>query len=568
MTTPTIDPVILVSQYPRLRFGVNFHDDIKPFVDSPEIMQARNFLNGGSHPKAYYSVVGKTLSAKFGTVEEQTSRVLLTAIEAKYVKLVQDEFDASNQERKTGNTHAVKPVELFRKYSHDLRRIWEGNGTAAITAHGLFTDLYTESTVGEAALNSPDYLDCYTGEPVIETLVDLEKAIPDKHEPGIEELIKFISIAPDPETDETNQAHVPALSNSQHEVIAWANHCRQTLGWDEETARRFIAAQGSFDDESDAEPEGYDDIDPYTPPTMLPKDTLTLNRELWYSVNREIGEFNRQRSKVFKEMGGMTIKKGQWHATFRTMFDNTEPFACMLDAIERVAEEDVVTAAAIYVRMAGDYGLMEDDIAYMQGMLPNASEGRVMVSLLNFAREWEEDLLEVVQDSLEKGFPMSEKQIAQYDILENGDFRSSMPEFDPNPVKTAAWNIGFARAMCAGGTREQSEEAGWANWREEMDPKAAVEYNAVFAKTNNRKAAMAAFWRTCDRRVPRPQAKIKSIAGNKKGLVLENGRTIDWHVVEMKIKGNELFLGDDIKQRLLARLQQLNCGRSVWALLQ
>ena len=58
-----------------------------------------------------------------------------------------------------------------------------------------------------------------------------------------------------------------AISNSHKEVLNWSIRLRDELGYDEETAAKFIETQmDGWDAESDEEPEVYDDIDLYTPP--------------------------------------------------------------------------------------------------------------------------------------------------------------------------------------------------------------------------------------------------------------------------------------------------------------
>jgi hypothetical protein len=99
-----------------------------------------------------------------------------------------------------------------------------------------------------------------------------------------------------------------------------------------------------------------------------------------------------------------------------------------------------------------------------------------------------------------------------------------------------------------------------------MDPKAASTYIAALKHTESRTKAMAAFWRICDNRVPRPQEKIAAVKMN--GLKLESGREIKWFVAGLKLKNNELDVSGDIKPRLLNKLQELGVGQRIWTLLQ
>jgi hypothetical protein len=554
-------------------------EDVADFVSCPSVMQARTFLTGNNHPHVYYSAISETLLKVIG-VEAKEAMELLNAVEIKYVAAVQKEFDAANADRKGGNAKASKPADLFRKYNKDLRTIWSRTGQAAIAAHGLFTDLYCEQSLSEGDLNTPEYLDGYTGEHIhefasIEALLDEKIHQVTSADDGVVLLLKAVFF----DGQDDFQGIAPfdtSISQSAKEVRAWAERCKKDLKWTDEQAEAFIKAQGAFDADSDEIILPDDNTDAYTPPTLLPNE-LVMDRELWYSSRDAVNQFNRNRSEIFKKMGTITIKRGAWHPTFRNLFTDSIGFKEVLDAVERIAKEDITTAAALYVSLAGEYGLMREDVSDVRGLQANGATG-AHVNLLEYADAWEEDLLTMVQDSLDRGFPMSERQLGEFDILENGAFRASMPAMDPNPVNTASWNIAFARSAAAGSTWPQAEEAGWDNWRKEMDPVAAEAYNKAADGTNNRSKAMAAFWKLCDKRVPRPVSQIAVIVG-KSGLKItpsnktiaqtkpEQLRMIDWHIAAIKIKGNELDLSGDIKPRLLAKLQELKVGQNLWSLL-
>ena len=66
------------------------------------------------------------------------------------------------------------------------------------------------------------------------------------------------------------------------------------------------------------------------------------------------------------------VRQGQWHPIFRSRFEQTEEFARMIDTLNEVAREDIVTGATIYLTMAGDYGLMEKDVQHIRGLVPAA----------------------------------------------------------------------------------------------------------------------------------------------------------------------------------------------------
>jgi hypothetical protein len=556
-------------------------EDVSDFVSGPSIMQARTFLTGNSHPHVYYTTVNDTLPKVIG-VEAKEAMELLTAIEIKYVSAIQNEFDASNKDRKSGNAKASKPADLFRKYSQNLRTIWSRTGQAAIAAHGLFTDIYCEQSLSEGDLNTPEYLDGYTGQQIheitsIEALLDENQHRVASADDGVVLLLQAVFF--EGQDDFTGVAPFDtSISQTGKEVREWAERCKKDLKWTDEQAEAFIKAQGAFDADSDEIVLPDDGTDAYTPSTLLPNE-LVMDRELWYSSRDAVGSFNYCRSSAFKKMGTMTIKRGMWHSTFRNLFTDSHGFKDVLEAVERIAKEDITTAAALYLSLAGEYGLLREDVCDVRGLQTNAAAGKVLINMLEYADAWEEDLLTMVQDSLDRGFPMSERQLGEFDILENGAFRASMPEMDPNPVNTASWNIAFARSAAAGSTWPQAEEAGWDNWRKEMDPKAAEAYNVAVAETKNRSKAMAVFWKVCRKDVPRPVCQIAVIVGKSGLRITPSGKTvaqtkpeqlrmIDWHIAALKVKGNELDLSGDIKSRLLAKLQALNVGQDLWNLLK
>ena len=607
--------LLLITAPPSL----NLVEDVPEYIPHPFLAQARRFMLNGTHPSMFYKAVAKSLPQVPG-VDNKDAMLLLDAVEVRYVNLVNTEFQASNAARANKDVKAAKPVDIYRKYNKDLRAIWKRGGQTSEAAHLLLVDLELEQTQSWGDLETPDYLDGYTSEPVIET--------DDPHE-FIDQLIKhnrsigFLEIIAKLGTwaeDDgfTGKAPYSLVSGYRGELIRQANDCRRTLGWGDREVEAFLRAQGAFDAESCEPEEAYDDVDPYTPPTMLEKE-LVLNRELWSSARDAVDSFYTGTSRIFEEMKEAKVKSQLWHSTFRSKLLASWNFSQMVTEIARIAREDIVTAAALYLSLAGDYKLMPEDVKDIRGVLPNASEA-VQMSLLDFADAWEDDLLGLKQDSLHKSSPTSESVIEQADILTDrtvknakcemelipAAVRASMPKLHPNPIMTADWNIGFARAVANGASLPEAEAAGWDAWRLAMDPNAAKIYNDVLKSTESRRAAQAAFWKACDKRVPRPQQKVAAV--KRDGLKLDDGRVINWWLAGLKIRQDELDLGisgdaryilnlkeqqarlglsDDCvawliekagvkadapttpaKVRLLAKLQELGVGQQVWELLK
>jgi hypothetical protein len=552
-------------------------EDIPNFQEHQFIIQARQFIKNGTNPIVYYDAVRQSLPMVSG-VERKTAKQLLDSVEVTLINLVADELKKSDDARKAGDTKATKPRELYSKYAPALEAIIKRGSyqpkysqpiwtTTAMQAKQVHTDLFLSQSLSEGDLLNPEWIDPYTGDTIIEANDASEyfdKLV--QHNPGINPLKAFAEMAMwDIDHTNTDTPVVNLMSGWQKEILVVADRCAKDLGWDDATKQAFIQAQmGGFDQDSDDIVLPDDNTDDYTPPTLLPNE-LVLNKELWWSARDAITAFNQARSKVFAWMKKKGIKPRAWHDTFRTYILRAPMFTQLIDAIATVANEDIVTGAALYLSMAGDYGLMEQDIQGIHGVQPNAAEA-VRVGLLEFANAWEDDLLSLNQDAIS---PTSETCPHDYvDLVDTNEFSATMPKHDPNPIKTGAWNKGFIKAAMAGGTWKQAEDAGWQQWREEMDVDASKAYDEAFARSKKRNIAMSAFWKICDKHVPRPQDTIKSIARSKMGLVLQNGREINWNIVELKLRNDELDVSGDIKPRLLAKLQEFNIGKRVWDLLK
>ena len=588
-------------QDPNVETGVTNQllEDVLPFQESQFILQARTFIKKGTHPLVYFDAVRKSLPLVRG-VERKTAMQLLETAELALINAAAEELKAANEARKQGDTKAIKPADLYRKYHPALEAIIN-RGTLnpdqvyhkhvaalpvserevvkppvskepiwtplALQAKDVDTNLFLDQSLSAGDLANPDYRDPYTGEQEIQAndASDFfDKLI--QHAKGtnpIKALLEMIRW--DTDHKNTDTPVVSLMSGWEKEIRQAAEKAAKDLNWDEAEKQAFIQAQmGGFDQDSDDIVLPDDDSRGYTPPTLEEKE-LVLNKELWWSARDAVRQFNYARSIIFREMNDKGIKARDWHSVFRAEILKTSAFADLIDMIEKVADEDVVTGAAVYMSLAGDFGLMEEDVQGIFGLQVN-SAAHAKVSMLEFARAWEDSLLELTQDALS---PTSETCPHDYkDVIDTPEFRATMPKYDSNPLRTASWNIGFAKAAMSGADWIKAEAAGWKQWREEMDPKAAKLYDETFEHTGKRNVAMAAFWRACNPRVPRPVEKIKAIAKSKMGLILESGREINWNIVALKLRKGELDVSGDMKQRLLARLQEHNCGKQIWSLLQ
>jgi hypothetical protein len=593
-------------------------EDIPHFQKHQFILQAERFIQAGTNPVMYYDAVRKSLPMVPG-VEHAIALRLLTTIELALINTAAEELAKANGERKDGNTKATKPRELYVKYAPSLEAIIERGKldpmqvyrkvrdaapeekrasimppvhkepiwtTTAVQAKSVLHELYCSTSLSEGDLTNPDWIDPYTKETEIQAndASDYFDQLV-QHDTNVSPIGAFFKMIEwDTQHKATDTPVVAPMSAWEKEVRQIAESCRETLKWTAQQVQQFIQAQlGGYDAESDDIVPPDDPTDPYTPPTLLPNE-LVLNKELWWSARDAVNAFHRARGAIFARMQEKGVKPRDWHATFRSLLVKDLGYKELLATIEKVASEDIVTAAAIYLSLAADYGLLPEDVQGIHGLQVNSAE-QVKVGLLEFANAWEDDLLNLTQDALS---PTSETSPHSFpdpfldSIVQDNDgklwivmdapVRKYMPHLHPNPVRTAAYNIGYTLAAMAGATFPQAEAAGMKMWREEMDSNAAKAYDRVFAETKSPRAAMAAFWKACDPIVPRPQEKVTGILPNKSGLRLASGREINWGLVTLKIRRNEIDFtdddGNDRRARLLAKLQELNIGKPAWDLLK
>jgi hypothetical protein len=603
----------------------NYYEDIPEFVDNPAIIAARNFLKGQSHPLAYYRTVVERLRVLNGTVEERVANELLNAIEVKYVNMVTAELNAANEQRKGGDTRAVKPRELFPKYHRDLREIWQRGGQAAIAAQGLYTDIYLEQTMSEGDLMNTDWVDSYTGEQEIPVenrdlevyLEELDDELEEhprlrRHYRAMQLLLKAI-FWDDP--DLRKQQKLPQ-SDIHREIIRWANEAKDELGYDDEWTQKFIGAQmEGFDAESEAEIIPDDETDAYTPPPLL-KD-FEINSVAWEQIGPVVGMFQSRRNRAFEKCAQKHLTRDGAIGYFKKNVLNPEYINYLRSQLYLASREDITTAAVAYLKMSSDFGIKEEwikmynpdenfcvkdeDITHLNIIHPSRT-------LLKFVNDFFSDLWEMVQTPALFKYDDTEawKSVGEYSNATIQTMRKSLPQYHPNPVKTAAYNISFVMAVMGGADWIQAESAAWAGWRLAMDPNAAKAYDKEFAGSGDRRKAMRAFWDACNPLVPRPQEKVTAILANKSGLRLESGREITWAIAGYKLKNGELFLGipeeaeyarnmreqqkrlklseetvvlmlkkaglqnvsdKPAGERLLARLKELDCGQAIWPLL-
>jgi hypothetical protein len=177
---------------------------------------------------------------------------------------------------------------------------------------------------------------------------------------------------------------------------------------------------------------------------------------------------------------------------------------------------------------------------------------------VGYAREWEDDLLDLIQDAgVTSKFLTSETDINLFDRATERELKKTMPAVHPDPTKTQSWNLAYMEAIKANADIQTAENTAWAAWRLAMDERAARAYDRVHDKTGNRSLAMREFWSLCNNLIPRPMQQIKALQGNLNGLVLSDNRRVDWHVGALKAKNGELLITPAMKKLLAEKLSRV-----------
>src|SRR5262245_19448753 len=129
-----LDNITLTGQIDHL------HEDVPQFCEHQFILQARQFVKGGSNPIMYYSAVRNSLPQVPG-VERKTAMRLLVDIEMALINAAAEELKQANAARAGGDTKATKPADLYRKYHKDLQLIVErGRAITSLHAQSVLTD--------------------------------------------------------------------------------------------------------------------------------------------------------------------------------------------------------------------------------------------------------------------------------------------------------------------------------------------------------------------------------------------------------------------------------------------
>jgi hypothetical protein len=390
-------------------------------------------------------------------------------------------------------------------------------------ARAVLNELYLAQSLSAGELESPDWIDPYTNEIDDDDELDWELA-------SLPDLMKRVEM----------------VSPKNEELYSRAVELKKELGWSQDELNSFMRAQTAFEDIGE---EVYYDDRGYVPPT-LEKD-VQIDYAVFAIATPALAAFSKWRSKTFTAMQENGTEGMTWKECFLLHKEDSAEVADLVQTIASIAETyDIMTAAAIALKVYGEYGLTEDDLDGIGGLTPNG----VYYGLNEYIAEWGDDVLEMLQDGLGSRFPMSDIEAA--DKTTKDELAGILPEKHHNPMQTRSYILAYIKAMADGATLKQAENTALAEWREAMCPKGAKAYSEAWQHTHNRSTAWRSFWQNCGPDVPRPKEHVTAVRGNFSGLVLASGRKIDWRIAAIKLKNDEIDWHPGQKEKLKSMLVQ------------
>jgi hypothetical protein len=266
-------------------------EDVSPVLSHQTCEQVRRLLASDTPMVGFYANgIIDALRALATTVYKTDAMVLIENINARIV----DQAYSALQSK------AEKPAMIYRKYAPVLRMIVAEGGADADNARQVLADLYLEQTLPSNELETPDYVDGYTGEEIPE--------------------------------DEYEVSGVGNLLDSVKELEQSSNIAAADLGWNEETRKQFIAAQLGFNADADNIAITDDDRG-YTPPIFMDKTDYMDDDE--YELRRFITWYNQLRARLIARMKKDGVPASEWSNEWKLRLQpHTSPILRRLELID------------------------------------------------------------------------------------------------------------------------------------------------------------------------------------------------------------------------------------------
>jgi hypothetical protein len=497
-----------------------------PTLQKPQvIMQVEKFLAKNTDPALFIGVIHKAFPMLLNTVWTASAVSMQVKAERRLIEVVTDKLDLAQQAYAIGDTRQVKPAELYRQYAPALRAVKENGAHDEIRmlAHEMLNELFLAQSLPAGELESPEWIDPYTGEPIEDNNVDWE----------LDDLTTLLD-------------RVEMASPLRDELYRRTLELKEELGWGQAEVDDFMRAQ-SGNDGWTLEPELSFDDRGYVPPTG--DRSLEIDRTALALSSTAMAEFTRWRTETFEKMKKEGLQGMTWKAVFLDHKANSVEVASLIATIAEVADTyDIATAAAIALKAEGEYGLTEEDLDGVSGMTTNG----VFYDLNDYIEEWGEDVLAVMNDSLGNGSPTSD--IDKFDEQFYAELKALLPEKHHNPMQTYSFVVAYMEAIAAGATLGEAENSAIAAWRQAMNPAGARAYQDAWKNSRSKSVAWRAFWLKCGPDIPRPQEHVKAVRGSFSGLILASGRKIDWRIAAKKLENDEITWNPGQQEKLKALL--------------
>jgi hypothetical protein len=435
----------------------------------------------------------------------------------------------------------ARPADLYRKWSKRLRELDND------PARAILRDIQLECTMPFNELESPHWLDGYTGEIISDdNCYHCNQPIPldMKTCPNCEAVV--ISGAP------------IQLPDWQHFLVTRFPDAYPDEDVREQAMKASSQWVGVEEEMYILEDRGYE------PPTftesMFTTDELNFMRleiELLAAALRKRISIEAERATKQKIIQNK-VRSSDEALNYLTMCQN------MIDRGE--VPQDVFMLVRPFTH---GYGFLEVDwsLLYLptdpfpQWALPQL--GNKQPTLYDWAIEYE-DMINMSEEAtpLEHSYTSEEeiRDIAEKFLQElidvvpvEGDRSPLAPNL--NPIMRSRYYVeGFIRAQINSAPNPALEA--WSYWRKQTSPAGSLAYEKVLKTTDNRKRAMSAFWQAAIIAGDVTPTPKKIAALKPTGLELSNGRTVSWSTA-IKIATSEGFQDEE---RLVAVLKEHKLG--------
>lgn len=467
-------------------------------------------------------------------------------------ELEDERYNSREENRKMSYADIERPESIYRRWMRPLRWIKE-NGTCinAQECADLIRDIMEEQTLPFTELDNPDYVDSYTGE--IEEVERIQFQAPEDHEGDFSEAFDsedgmdeefYDEYDVKPWTLEEMQQDFQAQNFSylSRDIRPLAQELRTAISETLQSTREKHFADFRIE---------VNKLD------MKKRQEYLDAKEDIESVffGKELPEERRKKVMLLKLVPGFL--KGIFAETREDVRNSPEANAYLLKLQEYIDRgEFAVDVALLFLSL--QHGLCFEEF--------DAKAVRLLegTNLFDYIEDYEDEILENVNNP--SGIRSEEPSRAFIDAFCEDTIKAyaalGKPSFKAAP-DTPQFIEGVIRA--ASTLRDVSSvklnAAGYEAWRYWMSHQGNEAFHFQRSQGADYKTAMREFWKFANK-TPRI-ATIRST-----GLVLTNGRVVDWKIAALKLTKHEIELDQRDALKLAQSLEKQNWGSEFVRLLQ